>query len=550
MKLSLVWTIFTFLVLAGCATSSKILFVVSFPGKSHWLMFEHVIYELLNRGHEVTAITNYELVTDSKNYRSLIIAPRFDWDAQLNMTQFFEAGGKSESTLFKIQSLWHYGIETTKVTLDSPVVKDFIEKDRTPFDLIIVEQFQQEALNMFAIKYRCPLITIGTLDIADYMDRARGALTPWSFVPHFLAYKSDRMTFYQRLENTAVSLFDAIGRKFYYLPKQTQLARDAFASLANEKGGRLPSTEELEKAIAVHLVNGHPALSYPRPRMPGLVDIAGIQIRKPKPLPSEIQTFLDGAEHGAIYISFGSFLRSSMMPPLKYEAMLDVFRRINQRVLWKWESDEIPNIPPNVMVKKWLPQSDVLAHKNVKLFICHGGLFGLQEAVYNAVPMIVFPFYGDQHLNGFKMEQRGIALMKSMSEMTSESLFTAINTITNNQTFYNNIKALSEIFKTNQNEPLDTAIWWIEYVIKFKGAPHLQSAAKHISWFRYLQLDILVVILGIIYFIYDYVKNLFNKVDAKKSGKGKSEDKNETKNDEATKDSSTKKKHKKVKKEN
>jgi len=273
-----------------------------------------------------------------------------------------------------------------------------------------------------------------------------------------------------------------------------------------------------------------------------LVDIAGIQIQKPKALPNDIQTFLDGAENGAIYVSFGSFLKSSMMPPDKFKAMVDVFRKIKHRVLWKWESDHVPDLPSNVMVKKWLPQVDVLAHKNIKLFVAHGGIFGLQEALYTAVPMIIYPFFGDQHLNAHKMKERGIALVQSMKDITSESLYTAINTIINNQTYYQNIQALSEIFRTNQNDPLDTTIWWIEYVIKFKGAAHLQSPAKNLPWFRYLQLDIAFVIIGVLYVIYDLAKNLFSKVDAKKSMAKKSEvKKTETKKDEAKKDSAAKK---------
>lgn len=34
------------LALAGEAKSSKILFVVAFPGKSHWLMFKPIINEV------------------------------------------------------------------------------------------------------------------------------------------------------------------------------------------------------------------------------------------------------------------------------------------------------------------------------------------------------------------------------------------------------------------------------------------------------------------------------------------------------------------------
>lgn len=454
----------------------------------------------------------------------------------MNMTEFFEAKGVSESIFFKITSLWDFGIITTKKAFESPVVKKFIENDKTPFDLVISEQFQQEAINMFAHKYNCPLITIGTLDYADFMDRAKGALTPWSHVPHFLSYHTDRMSFLERAQNAFVSLFDAIGRKFYYLPKQTQMAREAFEALENQQGGRLPSVEDLEKKISVHLINSHSALSYPRPKMPGMVDIAGVQIRPPKALPVDIKQFLDGAKDGAIYVSFGSFLRSSDMPADKFKAMVEAFRKVKLRVLWKWESDKIPDLPSNVMVKQWMPQSDILAHPNVKLFISHGGIFGTQEAIHHAVPMVLFPFYGDQHLNVHKMVKRGIGVGQGMDKISSESLLGAINTVINNQTYYLNIRVMSDIFRTNQNTPLDTAIWWIEYVIKYKGAPHLQSHAKNIPWFRYLQLDLAFAIIGAIYLIYDSIKQLFNKVDAKKQ--------------EAKKDSPPKKKNKSKKKEN
>lgn len=514
-------------ILSSClqiTTSSRILFLVAFPGKSHWLMFEPLLNELLNKGHEVTAITHYPLKTSSKNYNEILIDPPWVWADRVNMSWYFTAAVKKESVIFKITSLWNYGLSSTQFTLESPPVKKFIEEDNSQFDLVISEQFQQEPMNMFAYKYNCPLVTIGTLDYADFMHNAQGQITPWSHVPHFLSYSTDKMSFMERLENIFVSLYDAIGRKFYYMPKMTELARVAFRKLENQQGGRLPSVEELEKKISVHLMNSHPALSYPRPKMPGMVDIAGIHIKPAKPLPNDIQKFLDEATDGAILVSFGTFLQSSLMPPEKYQAMIDAFGRLKQRIIWKWEDNK--KFPPNIYTSKWLPQADILAHKNVKLMIGHGGIFGTQEAIYYGKPMIIYPFYGDQHLNGYKIQQNGLGILQSMDELSSETLFDAITRIINNETFYENVKIKSDIFRTNQNSPLDTAVWWIEYVLKFNGAPHLQSSARNLPWFRYLSIDIALVIFSVFYILYDLIRQLFNKKIVDKSETRKDSNKN------------------------
>lgn len=66
------------------------------------------------------------------------------------------------------------------------------------------------------------------------------------------------------------------------------------------------------------------------------------------------------------------------------------------------------------------------------------------------------------------MERLKIGLMQSMVDLSTESLLGAINQIINNQTYYKSIERISDIFKSNQNDPLDTAIYWIEYIINHK----------------------------------------------------------------------------------
>lgn len=106
--------------------------------------------------------------------------------------------------------------------------------------------------------------------------------------------------------------------------------------------------------------------------MPGIVHVGGAHIKSPKPLPSHLQEFIDQSEHGVILFSLGAYLQSSKMPKEKIQVILSTLATFKQRVIWKFEDESI-KAPPNVLVKKWLPQSDILAHPNVILFITHGG---------------------------------------------------------------------------------------------------------------------------------------------------------------------------------
>lgn len=47
-------------------------------------------------------------------------------------------------------------------------------------------------------------------------------------------------------------------------------------------------------------------------------------------------------------------------------------------------------------------------------------------------------------------------------------------------------------------KPLDSAIYWTEYVIRHKGAPHFRSAALDLSWYQYYMVDIAVFLIGAI----------------------------------------------------
>lgn len=44
-------------------------------------------------------------------------------------------------------------------------------------------------------------------------------------------------------------------------------------------------------------------------------------------------------------------------------------------------------------------------------------------------------------------------------------------------------------------KPMDTAVYWVEYIIRHQGAPILQSAAKDLAWYQYYLVDIAAFLL-------------------------------------------------------
>lgn len=69
-----------------------------------------------------------------------------------------------------------------------------------------------------------------------------------------------------------------------------------------------------------------------------------------------------------VYINFGSNVQSSDLPIEKRNAFLNVFRRLNQTVIWKWEDSTLENKPDNVVIRQWLPQRDILGMLIVILY--------------------------------------------------------------------------------------------------------------------------------------------------------------------------------------
>ncbi|XP_025159500.1 UDP-glucuronosyltransferase 2B14-like [Harpegnathos saltator] len=82
-----------------------------------------------------------------------------------------------------------------------------------------------------------------------------------------------------------------------------------------------------------------------------------------------LKKILNDAKEGCIYLNLGTNLRSNRLPINRCNMFLKTFVGLPCELLWKFESDQLANKPDNVVIRKWLPQQEVLPHSNVQLFL-------------------------------------------------------------------------------------------------------------------------------------------------------------------------------------
>lgn len=252
--------------------------------------------------------------------------------------------------------------------------------------------------------------------------------------------------------------------------------------------------EVLQDGVALAFVNTHVSLSFPRLYVPNMVEVGGINIdRRHGVLEAEFKDFLDNATDGAVLFSMGSILQASHCSVEQLATLISGFGKLKNRVIWRYNLNDTDRLPKNILAKEWLPQKEILAHPNLKLFITHGGMLGTTESVYHGKPMIGIPVYGDQYRNIAVAVGQGYALQLDVDKLSEQALLNAVNEILGNPCYINKAEELSRIYRDQPMTPQESVLYWIEYVIRHKGAKHLRM--ENLNFFAYHGLDVLAILL-------------------------------------------------------
>lgn len=413
-------------------------------------------------------------------------------------------GERSAGILGVFKNVKNLFLTTTNNTMNHPTFRKIMKNEE--FDLVI----HGFVFNLFhlglGLHFKCPSVVLSTSPAVYSVNKLIGQPMNPEAVPSFTLNIKGQMSFFQRLKNMIMSVMEmAIDFILDYM--NGVYYRQNFAE------EKYPSFQEAKKNVALVLVNSHFSQANVRPYLPNLIEVGGMHIKeKQETLPKDIKDWIDTSENGVILVSLGANLKSADLPKEKQKLLLNVFGSLKQRVLWKFEDESIKNLPKNVMIKKWLPQDSILAHPHTKAFITHMGIGSYHEAIYFGVPVVAIPFGGDQPTNAQRAKLEGWTEIVPFSQLTKESLENALNLIISEPKYKETIQKLSEIYKDRPMTPIDTALYWIEYVIRYKGAPQLKYAGAELNFIQRNSLDVFGFFAIIVYIGYTFLCWILRKI--------------------------------------
>ncbi|XP_044536761.1 UDP-glucuronosyltransferase 2B17-like isoform X12 [Gracilinanus agilis] len=234
---------------------------------------------------------------------------------------------------------------------------------------------------------------------------------------------------------------------------------------------------------------------FPRPYLPNFEFVGGLHCKPAKPLPEEMEKFVQSSgDHGIVVFSLGSMVKN--LTDEKSNVIAAALAQIPQKVLWRYKGKKPATLGPNTKTYDWIPQNDLLGHPKTKAFITHGGTNGIYEAIYHGIPMVGVPMFADQPDNIAHMKAKGAAVEVNFNKMTTADLLNALKTVINDPSYKENAMRLSRIHHDQPVKPLDRAVFWIEFVMRHKGAKHLRPAAHDLTWYQYHSLDVIGFLLA------------------------------------------------------
>uniref|UniRef100_A0A0K0FG91 glucuronosyltransferase n=1 Tax=Strongyloides venezuelensis TaxID=75913 RepID=A0A0K0FG91_STRVS len=485
--------------------SYKILVVNPKFGYSHVNFFSQVADILTEAGHNVTvlAIDFDPTIKHPGAYKANVITVPFtkdvegDFDSMLDnrfLWTLSNSGAEQFRLMLKLINGMHR--QSLRVFNDEELAQKLRKEE---FDLGITETINIYVLGMFKVWGIKSYIAGYSMSLGNDLYKYFGLPFPSSFMPTLMSSSTDEMTYSERFENWFVHNF---GETVMYFLKDKMTLQSEFD---RKYGVGFYDSDNIIGDSSFLLLNSNPFLDIPGPKTPKMVEVSGIGIKDPKPLDEYWDKILS-LRNKTVLVSFGSFAKAVYMPDDMKNGLLETMRKLKDiTFIWKYEKPEdgTGKDIENLVISKWLPQSDLLNDDRLSLFVTHGGMGSTTELSFRGVPAIAIPIIGDQMRNSKLIERQKCGIIMNKFELAdSNILIKNIKTILDDDTYRNNAKILS---RRLNNRPIGSKrllIEHVEFAAEFGRLDMLDLTSRNMGMIEYYNLDIIFpVFFGLLLFI-------------------------------------------------
>ena len=372
-------------------------------------------------------------------------------------------------------------------------VKQLMQQQQR-FDMILLDILLSDALYGLGEHFNAPMVGVSNYCTWFNVDTLVGNISPVSFIPSVIIQHTYEVNFMQRCLNFALHMINEMTYNFMYLNQQHTLYKELFPNARQ-------TFAEVRRNFSLVILNHHMSLSYARPYVPNMIEAAGLHIVEENELPElplTVQQFINSSNQSVIY--FYLDINPSIFQ-LSKEHILQLhnaFKDLNYKVVWHVNGN-MPNLAAdeNILLVSNISHFALLAHPQVKLFITSGETINFIEAVYYAKPLLGIPLFSNHHLNINMAINGGYGLGLSLQQLSSSKIKLLIAELLTKPQYRLKIKQPSALLRDQPLKPKELAIYWIEYVLRHKGAIHLRVKGRFLSFWQFHNIDVILAFMAV-----------------------------------------------------
>lgn len=245
----------------------NILAIETIGGYSHWKVFSGVLRILISQGNNVTIYTPFP-DDGSGNCTEVDLSSDYAKGVNVPLDMLQDNFTNPYKSYLVLREIGKYMCD--KMYVNTKIMKALERPE--DFDLVIMEPLWSDCVSYVSAKMDLPLIYITAFSAISFKESsiAGGYSNPFKYANILLPYSSPT-TIFQKIENVMLFLEDFVISVFDYLLRFIH-----------------PKPYEISDPIPpiVVFANSHTIVEKPRPRASKVLNIGGIHLNKPKPLPA------------------------------------------------------------------------------------------------------------------------------------------------------------------------------------------------------------------------------------------------------------------------